>query len=262
MTGRSLLNIAVAISLSVITMPREGIADETSDESGFSTSSTDTADRLIRQLAGSSFIQRDWAARQLMSCGPSIVPRLEAAVQHDPVGEPALALLTRLSESRNSVMAAAAARSIASLREKSPKLPPEISRSVEAAYQNSIRDCLAQLVVLGAVITRDSEQQVTHLQVKSDSFDDRHLRLLPSLTTLLSLDLRDTRITDAGLRNLSPLTGLVRLNLSDTQVTGSGLRELKALPNLKHVIAYRIDVTPADREWLREHLPGTTITDR
>lgn len=219
-------------------------------------------EELIGQLASPSFIQRDWAARQLMSRGALIVPHLESAIRKEHTPEALLILLGRMSHSKDTDMASTALRAIASLRDSSEDLPVATSKAVEKVYNNSIRNCLAQLTLLGALVRRDENQRVSDLRVRSDEFGDRELTLLSPLTSLRTLDLRDTQITDAGLMHLGSMTNLVSLNLSDTNVTSSGLRELKPLSNLTELIAYRIKITSADRTWLREHLPGIRITNR
>ena len=253
---------AIVLCAAGIVLSVGALAEEVSSTSDSSFDRTTEIDRLIGELTSRSFIQSDWAARRLMSRGASIVPQLTTAVRNDIAAEEILALLTRMSESNDSDMAASSLRAITNLRQHQDQLSSGTRRSVETAYRNSIRSCLAQLSLIEAVIKRDEHQNVIEVRVRSKDFGDRQLMLLLSLTTLRSLDLRDTKITDAGLRHLASLTELVSLNCSDTLVTSSGLRELEPLQQLKEVVAYRIDVTPADRDWLREHLPGVTITNR
>ena len=57
---------------------------------------------------------------------------------------------------------------------------------------------------------------------------------LEGLSNLLSLDLRDTKVTSAGLGHLVALTNLQSLNLGNTAVSEEGFEQLQhALPNCK-----------------------------
>ncbi len=257
---RRLSSIAMTAMVVIASGASRGVmADDTAVRSVPSVELSSETEQLIEHLDSASFIQRDWAARQLMSRGASVVPQLESAIRHERGTEALLTLLARMSQSNDPDMAASSLRTIASLRDETTRLSAATRTSVETAYRDSIRVSLAQLTLLGAVVTRDEEQNIIHLQVRSDQFGDRQLLLLSPLTALHSLDLRDTQITNAGLKHLKSLTALVSLNVSDTQVTSPGLRELVPLQSLKQLIAYRIDVLPADLDWLREHLPGIRI---
>ncbi len=62
---------------------------------------------------------------------------------------------------------------------------------------------------------------------------DARLKHLSQLTSLQSLNLRNTQITDAGLENLKGLTGLRSLDLRGTQITDAGAKQLLvAVPEL------------------------------
>ena len=117
-----------------------------------------------------------------------------------------------------------------------------------------------------------------------DLMTDDGLKLLPALGKVVSLNLRDTRITGAGLVNLKKLKGLRRLHLERTRVddagiahlagltqlqylnlygTGigdEGLIHLEALKNLKQIYLWQTKVTAAGAESLLKALPDLRLS--
>ncbi|MDE0576033.1 MAG: hypothetical protein OSB39_03735 [Opitutales bacterium] len=71
-----------------------------------------------------------------------------------------------------------------------------------------------------------------------DLMTDEGLELLPALGKVVSLNLRDTRITGAGLVNLKKLKGLRRLHLERTRVDDAGIAHLAGLTRLEYLNLY------------------------
>ena len=71
-----------------------------------------------------------------------------------------------------------------------------------------------------------------------DLMTDDGLKLLPALGQVVSLNLRDTRITGAGLVNLKKLKGLRRLHLERTRVDDAGIAHLASLTQLQYLNLY------------------------
>ena len=71
-----------------------------------------------------------------------------------------------------------------------------------------------------------------------DLMTDEGLKLLPALGKVVSLNLRDTRITGAGLVNLKKLKGLRRLHLERTRVDDAGIAHLASLTQLQYLNLY------------------------
>jgi hypothetical protein len=219
-------------------------------------------DELLPQLVSDSFIQRDWAFRQIARQGPGVVPRLVSMTQETDGKRAAavLRLLLQLSRSREAHLAAPALRGVISLQENADRLAPEARELLAAAYEKLVRESLAHLMVFGARIDRDDQQRVVGIIVRSEDFADRHIHWLSPLTSLQRVDLRGAAITDEGLLQLASLAHLEHLNLSDTKITGPGLRQLRTLGELEQLIVYRVPLSVEDLAWLNERLPRCRVT--
>lgn len=66
----------------------------------------------------------------------------------------------------------------------------------------------------------------------SRKFNDKSVRLLKPLKSLMTLQLQNTRITDDGLKELKNLENLRALLLFGNQITDEGLKELKEFKKL------------------------------
>jgi Leucine-rich repeat (LRR) protein len=77
---------------------------------------------------------------------------------------------------------------------------------------------------------------------------------------LISLDLRQTKITDAGLESLIGLKKLQTLNLYGTEITDAGLKHLAKIKSLKNVYLWQSKATKAGVKQLIAAVPGLKAT--
>ena len=75
----------------------------------------------------------------------------------------------------------------------------------------------------------------------------------------LHIGLGDGRITDAGLAHLERFQKLEILDVQNSGVTVRGLERLKSLPNLKELWLSDQGVSEADKQALRQAMPGLKI---
>lgn len=83
---------------------------------------------------------------------------------------------------------------------------------------------------------------------------------LSQLPRLVSLDLRQTKVTDAGLESLTGLTKLQSLNLYGTEITDAGLKHLAKIKSLKNVYLWQSKATEAGVKQLVAAIPGLKAT--
>ena len=76
-----------------------------------------------------------------------------------------------------------------------------------------------------------------------ESFEDEGLKALKNLGEIVSLNLRDTKITGKGLVHLQGLVSLRRLHLERTSIDNSGLKNLSKLKNLEYLNLYQTQVS-------------------
>lgn len=81
----------------------------------------------------------------------------------------------------------------------------------------------------------DFVSNVTNVSLSGTNAADEELGYVSGAPTIVSLDVRETRITDCGLVNLECLTGLRRLDLSGTSIGDTGLRSLRGLVQLREL---------------------------
>ena len=74
---------------------------------------------------------------------------------------------------------------------------------------------------------------VATVSLDSTAVTDRELEILPELTQLEELNLRDTEISDVGAAHLSGLRTLRKLDVSYTLLSDSALDKLRPLANLR-----------------------------
>ena len=132
-------------------------------------------------------------------------------------------------------------------------------------------DALAAIKKLGGSVRslRDNgnEWEVEfHLQGRA--LTDKGLASVAALNNVVSLNLRDTKITSAGLLHLKNLTTLRSLHLERTQVGDEGITNLAGLVNLEYLNLYGTNVTDKSLEHLtrlkklnRLYVWETKVTD-
>ena len=76
-----------------------------------------------------------------------------------------------------------------------------------------------------------------------DLLSDEGLKTLKGLGDIMSLNLRDTKITSSGLVHLKGLSSLKRLHLERTEVADSGLEHLSGLKELEYLNLYQTQVS-------------------
>ena len=81
---------------------------------------------------------------------------------------------------------------------------------------------------------------------------DVGLACVAGRTDIISLNLRDTKITDAGLMHLTTLSGLKRLHLERTAISDDGIEHLAGLKNLEYLNLYATKITDASLGYLKE----------
>lgn len=215
----------------------------------------------VKELGNDSFIQRDFAGRQLIRLGAvAIEPLVETARgQDDTAASAAIEVLRHLALNDLDDVGTAAHRGLAQLSTTDTPVMASRQPRIAEALQLSERRVACIVSALEGHIERDDSLAIVGLEVHNDRFTDQHAAMLPRLTQLRRLDLRDCHITDASTKAISQLADLQELNLSDTDVTASGLQPLTALPSLTTLSIYRISLSPDERQQLQSELPDCDI---
>ena len=117
-------------------------------------------------------------------------------------------------------------------------------------------------------LTNLSDTSVLSLNLADTRITDNGLRYLSKLDNLWILSLRGTRVTDEGLVHLTGLSNLDELVLDDTNITGQGLQHLSRLPSLSTLRLQGTAIDDASLAKLHQlsslemvMLAGTPITD-
>ncbi len=100
---------------------------------------------------------------------------------------------------------------------------------------------------------------LVELNLANTKITDNGLAVLKSLPHVMNLHLELTGVTDAGLEHVKSLSNLVYLNLYGTQVTDAGLEHLKGLKHLQRLYLWQSKVTPAAAKKLAEAMPGLDV---
>jgi hypothetical protein len=90
-------------------------------------------------------------------------------------------------------------------------------------------------------------------------FHDAGFKTVGSLSRLVQLDLRQTKITDAGLESLTSLKNLRTLNLYGTERDGCWPEVARSIKTLKTVYLFGTKATPAGAKQLASALPGAQV---
>ena len=161
-------------------------------------------------------------------------------------------------EATNRAEAAALEAALASLRSKLPgRLACVVPGQPELAYapgNNAAAVSDGQLSALAPVAT-----SVVALELQQTKVSDAGLAALAGFTKLRTLQLQNTALTDAGLKHLGKLVSLEVLNLYGTGVSDAGLQQLAGLKHLKKVYLWQSKVSTAGADSLRSAIPGLDV---
>ena len=102
--------------------------------------------------------------------------------------------------------------------------------------------------------------EVVSVNLRDTRVSSAGLVHLKKLGSLRRLHLERTRVDDAGVAHLSGLSQLEYLNLYDTDVTDKALEHLTGLKNLKQLYLWKTKVTKVGAEKLQKTLPELRIS--
>lgn len=138
----------------------------------------------------------------------------------------------------------------------SPADPLALDRGVTPSTESAV----AQVLKLGGRVTRNDDNVVTGVTLRSTSTTDADLQFLSAFPFLESLELSRTKVTDAGLTSLRHLKRLKTLMLYDTVVGDAGLEHLRGLSKLTFLVLKRTNVTESGVERLQPLMPECLIS--
>ncbi len=103
-------------------------------------------------------------------------------------------------------------------------------------------------------------KSIKELDLGFNDITDVGMADLPKLTSLEYLSLRNnTTISDGGVKQLAALTSLIKLDLRDTRLSDRGLDYLLGLTSLKRVYASHTSVTAVGADDFRKKRQDVTV---
>jgi Leucine-rich repeat (LRR) protein len=130
---------------------------------------------------------------------------------------------------------------------------------------------VAEITKIGGRVGVDEKmpgKPVISLSLRDTKVTDAGLEILKALPNLQSLDLTNTKITEYGLKNLKELTKIHTLDLSVTEVNDAGLEHVEGMINLRSLILGVTKITDAGLAHIngltnlqKLNLEGTQVTD-
>lgn len=252
MIWQNLLRVVIFAATSI---PRLSHAD-----SGNPLSSEQGIQPWVADLDSESFIQRDFAARRILRSGATAVrPLLDFTRSGSETGAAvAIDLLGRLAVGSDFSTGALAHRALLQLCDDQV-LSRALRQHAMRAIRTSERYVAGRLVSLGARIERNESLAIVAVQVNSETFSDQHTKLISRLESLRRVDLRSCRITDRSIEDILAFAQLTELNVADTRISSEGLLQLTSLQSLSKLTLYRLPVSHASLNLLKERLPGCDI---
>jgi hypothetical protein len=208
----------------------------------------------IRDLASSSFNERQKAHQKLLALGNPAIDALESAakISHVEAAARCLDVLAQLArQDKSKTLALSALERLA--KDQSNRFAGSAAKIVKELKTTDEERAIAALTAAGVRIHRRSSGEVFSIQITHD-FQRVQLKHFPTLRSvelsgqevtdatldalavvkqLSSLTLSQTSVSDAGLRKLKGLTGLNSLGLIGQTFTGDGLRQLQHVPRLR-----------------------------
>ena len=133
---------------------------------------------------------------------------------------------------------------------------PMAGNGREVAFHLRGRDLLAD----EGLKTLKGLDEVISLNLRDTKITSSGLVHLKDLSSLRRLHLERTGIGDAGLAHLSGLQNLEYLNLYQTEITDKGLSQLSGLKNLRKIFLWNTKVSDAGVEKLQKALPKLSIS--
>jgi len=93
---------------------------------------------------------------------------------------------------------------------------------------------------------------------------DKGLKYLSEINyadNIIILNLKGSKVTDEGMEYLKNMRiGKCRINLRHTTITDTGIKNLESFQNIVEVDLYYTKVTESGGRWLKNKLPGATVT--
>lgn len=248
---RDWTSVALVIISGTVLAADEQAADRPPSEIG----------RWIQELGSDSFVQRDFAGRQVLRVGtPAIAPLVGVAGGEDAVAaQTAIGLLARVARDDRGAMGTAAHRGLSQLAGAAKSLSPEHREVIRQAVRAADRRIAGIITSRGGRIERDESLAIIGVQVQDERFTDQQVALLARLPQLRRLDLRETLISDDAIETILTLPELEELNLTDTTVSGEALQRLAPLKSLKKLSIYRLQVSPDQLRDAQAVLPECEI---
>ena len=131
-----------------------------------------------------------------------------------------------------------------------------------SAEPNEEAAAIAAIEKLGGTVEVDEkrpEKPVVSVHLRDTKVTDARLVHLIGLPNLQGLNLAETKVTDAGLKHLKGLGKLRHLDLSFTSVADRGLVHIKGLTNLKWLDLDDTRITDEGVKKLQQPLPDCEI---
>ncbi|MCX6879462.1 MAG: hypothetical protein NTW21_37510 [Verrucomicrobia bacterium] len=205
------------------------------------------------QLAALTFWIENGAPADKMAGDFEIPAKLRAAL--DSLLTPAQ---RKTLEAKTKATAEALETTLATLRSKLPgRLSCVVPGQPELEYVPGLNFAAvsdAQLTALAPVAS-----SVVSLELQQTKVTDAGLAALAPFVKLRILQLQHTGLTDAGLAQVGKITSLEVINLYDTGVTDAGLQHLADLKHLRKIYLWQSKVTEAGAGKLRDAVPGIEV---
>lgn len=205
------------------------------------------------QIAALTFWIEMGAPADKMAGDFDLPPKLRATL--DAILTPAQ---RKTLDAKIAAASAALETTLASLRKNLPgRLSCVVPGKPELEYAPGINSAAvtdAQLQALAPVAS-----SVVSLELQQTKVTDTGLALLAPFVKLRNLQLQNTGLTDAGMPHLGQLPALEVVNLYGTGVTDAGLQYLTDLKHLKKIFLWQSKVTENGAKQLRDAIPGVEV---
>jgi hypothetical protein len=133
-------------------------------------------------------------------------------------------------------------------------IPPSTPEAKAVAYVEK----------LGGIVNRDPNRPgdpVVSVHLRECKVTDADLKELAPFTELASLNLSKTQVTDAGLKELARFQKLQSLGLRETAVTDAGIKDLAEIKSLTDLYFGGSKITLEGLKELRRALPKCEVAE-